>query len=324
MDFSGETNNKDCTMNSLPMLVSLIETAIKEKTIDKMYGNFLEEAVKMGLSSYTLNVLIFNAKKRIENGNTDSNDDVIIPFIYRPDIIKPKPEIKYVYKTQEKIIIRKEKGYVFFIILFAIAAIVLGILYVEADDKYSRANYERNEYRNRYEDVAKKYDELQKDGSYLTSSLRSEISSLKQERDNAKSQLSNLESKVSNTYPLIITDIEIANVTENSDIHTNYGNSLYGSSTMFLQPQIKYIGLSPGNKTIKVKWYNPDGSIRRGSKSPPDFSQSQSMYVSLGDNNTYTLVGWGNSSKGHWRSGTYRIEIWYEDTCLKSKTFTIY
>lgn len=128
MDFSGETNNKDCTMNSLPMLVSLIETAIKEKTIDKMYGDFLEEAVKMGLSSYTLNVLIFNAKKRIENGNTDSNDDVIIPFIYRPDIIKPKPEIKYVYKTQEKIVIRNKKGYGF--IMSLIIVLLLNVVII--------------------------------------------------------------------------------------------------------------------------------------------------------------------------------------------------
>ena len=108
MDFSRETNNKDCTMNSLPMLVSLIETAIKEKTIDKMYGDFLEEAIKMGLSSYTLNVLIINAKKRIENGNTDSNDDIIIPFIYRPDIIKPKPEIKKI--IQEKVVYKRPRG----------------------------------------------------------------------------------------------------------------------------------------------------------------------------------------------------------------------
>ncbi len=215
-------------------------------------------------------------------------------------------------------------GYWFFIVLFAIVAIFLGVLYAEVDDKYSRANYERNEYRNRYEDVEKKYDELQKNVSYLTSSLRSEISSLRQECDNAKSELSNLKSKVSNTYPLIITDIEIANVTYDGDIHTNYGNSLYGSSTMYLKPRIRYTGLSSGYKTIKVKWYNPDGTIRRGTSSPSGFSQSQSMYVYSGDNNTYTLSSWGNSSKGHWRRGTYRIEIWYENTCLKSKTFTIY
>ena len=40
--------------------------------------------------------------------------------------------------------------------------------------------------------------------------------------------------------------------------------------------------------------------------------------------NTYSLNGWGNRNKGHWTSGTYRIEVWYENTCLKSKTFTIY
>lgn len=204
-------------------------------------------------------------------------------------------------------------GYWFFIILFAIAAIVLGILYVEANDNYSRAGRERNDYRNKYEEA-----------SSATSSVRSEISSLKQERDNAKSELSNLKSKVSNTYPLIITDIEIANVTYNGDIHTNYGNSLYESSTMYLKPRIKYTGLTSGNKTLKVKWYNPDGTIRRGDSSPYGFSQSQSIYVYSGDNNTYDLSGWGNSTKGHWRSGTYRIEIWYENTCLKSKTFTVY
>lgn len=61
-----------------------------------------------------------------------------------------------------------KSGYWFFIILFAIAAIILGILYAEADGKYSRANRERNEYRNKYENA-----------SSTTSSLRSEISSLK-------------------------------------------------------------------------------------------------------------------------------------------------
>jgi hypothetical protein len=204
-------------------------------------------------------------------------------------------------------------GYWFFIILFAIAAIIFCFLYVAADDKYSHANRERYEYQNKYENA-----------SSATTSLRSEIGSLKQERDNAKSELSNLKSKVSNTYPIIITDIEIANVTYEGDIHTNYGDFLYGSSTMYLQPRIKYIGLSSGHKTIKVKWYNPDGTIRRGTSSPSGFSQSQSMDVYPGDNNTYTFSGWGYSSKGHWSSGTYRIEIWYGNSCLKSKTFTIY
>lgn len=200
-------------------------------------------------------------------------------------------------------------GYWFFIIVFAIAAVIWGMLYIEADENYSRASRERYEYKEKYEEA--------------TTSMRSQISSLEQERDNAKSELSSLKSRVSNTYPLIINDIEIANVTYDGDIQTNYGNTLYGSSTMYLRPRIKYIGLTSGDKTLKVKWYNSDGTIRRGTSSPSGFSQSESVYIYNGDN-TCTLSGWGNSTKGHWRSGTYRIEIWYENVCLKAKTFTIY
>lgn len=201
-------------------------------------------------------------------------------------------------------------GYWFFIVLFAIASIILGVLYAEADDKYSRANRERNEYRNKYENA-----------SSTTSSLQSEISSLKQERDNARSELSKLKNKISSTYPLIINDIEIANKYKGGNIETDFGRTIYSSSTMYLTPKIEYYGLSSGTKTLKVKLYRPDGSLSTGSYST--YSYSDDAYLYEGEN-SYTLSGWGNENKGHWRSGTYRIEIWYENSCLKSKTFTIY
>lgn len=128
MDFSRETINKDCMKNSFPILVSLIETAIKEKNIDKMYDDFLEEALKMGLSSYTLNVLIVNAKKRMENDDADCNDDIIPPFIYKPDIVKPKPEKEYIYETQEKIVVKNKKEYGFLISLIIILLLNVGII----------------------------------------------------------------------------------------------------------------------------------------------------------------------------------------------------
>lgn len=131
-------------------------------------------------------------------------------------------------------------------------------------------------------------------------------------------------SAVQDAFPIIITDIEIANVDDDSDIQTGYGHSIFSSSTMYLQPRISYIGLTSGTKTFKVKWYNSDGTIRRGSKSPSGISFSDDVYISEGTNNFMTLSGWGNSSKGHWASGTYRIEIWYEDVCLRAENFTIY
>lgn len=194
----------------------------------------------------------------------------------------------------------------FFLILFVLATVILGILYVVTSINYSNAVSLCDYYQNNYESV-----------SSTVTSLRSEIGDL-------KSELSNLKNKVGNIYPLIITDIEIANVNYDGGVQTDYGHSLYGSSTMYLKPRIKYTGLTSGNKTLKIKWYNPDGTIRRGDYSPSGFSQSESIYVYSGDNNIFTFAGWGNSSKGNWLSGTYRIEIWYENSCLKSKTFTIY
>ena len=135
MDFGKKTNNKICPMSSLPMLVSLIETAIKEKAIDRMYDDFLEEALKIGLSSYTLNVLIVNAKKEIDNIGTDNGDDSIIPFVYRTDIIKPKPEIQYIYKTQEKIVIKNKKGYGFILSLVIVLLLDMGMAALSVQNK---------------------------------------------------------------------------------------------------------------------------------------------------------------------------------------------
>lgn len=113
-------------MSSLPMLISLIETGIKEKTIDKMYDDFLEEALKMGLSSYTLNTLISNARKKLEYNEPSGNDDLISPFVYRRDIIKPKPEV--VYKVQEKIVFKNKKGLGIIIAALFILSINIGII----------------------------------------------------------------------------------------------------------------------------------------------------------------------------------------------------
>ena len=144
------------------------------------------------------------------------------------------------------------------------------------------------------------------------------------QRRSAEDALSTLKQKVGESYPLIISDIEIANTYRDGNIETDYGNTIYSSSTMYLQPRIKYYGISSGTKTLKVKWFNPEGSLRTGTSSPYGFSQSDSHYIYSGADNTLTMNGWGNETKGHWKAGTYRIEIWYGNTCLKSKSFTIY
>lgn len=140
-------------------------------------------------------------------------------------------------------------------------------------------------------------------------------------------KLSEQESKFllfKNTYPINITNIEIGNSYRDGRIETNYGNTIYSHYTMYLKPRITYTGINIGRSIkLKIRWYYPNGTMSSGDSSPSGFSQQQSLYVYSGSN-TEILAGWGNQTKGHWKKGTYRIEIWYENVCLKAKSFTIY
>lgn len=204
-------------------------------------------------------------------------------------------------------------GYWVTMIALLVGCVVLFVMYNDAHSEYEYQASQRRSIESQYNTAKAQI-----------SSLESEKSKLESAKRSAEDALSTLKQKVGDSYPLIISDIEIANVTYNGDIETNYGNTLYSSRTMYLKPRIKYYGISSGNKTLKVKWYNPNGTLKIGSSSPSGFSQSESCYIYSGGDNAYSLNGWGNSTRGHWNTGTYRIEVWYGNTCLKSKTFTIY
>ncbi len=197
---------------------------------------------------------------------------------------------------------RRSNSAVWYWIAIAILAIAVGVmcyLYIDANDNYTRMKSK-------------------------TSSLEYEVSEVEIERDNALTELSDFKSSISSSYPIVITDIEIANVYKDGSIETDYGNTLYDYRTLYLKPRITYTGLTSGTKEFKIKWVMPSGSLRTGDSSPYGYSYSESAYVSEGSYNTLDLMGWGNENSGNWGSGRYRVEIWYDDVCLKSKDVRIY
>ena len=158
------------------------------------------------------------------------------------------------------------------------------------------------------------------DLSSENSNLMSENSSLLSD----KTKLNNRLEEISEVYPLIIKDIQIANVYDDGRIETYYGGSLYENNTMYFKPRITYVGLKSYKFiTLKIKLYTPSGTLSTGTSSPNGASYSYSFSVLSGEN-TQELTGWGNSSKGNWSDGTYRIEVWYNDLCLRTKTFYVY
>ena len=209
--------------------------------------------------------------------------------------------------SKEPVVEQKSNtGSIIAIIFLVLATIILSALYVDAIKS-------RDYWYQEYIDEGEKYDQQLEEVS-------NELRIVKQQLAEKESLLSSI---ANNNIPLIITDIQIGNTYYNGNIETNYGSTIYSRNTMYLTPRIKYMGLVSGNKTLKVKWYNPSGTLSTGTSSTNGYSQSNSYYVSKGQN-TLTLHGWGNETKGHWGSGTYKIEIWYENKCLSSKSFTIY
>lgn len=156
--------------------------------------------------------------------------------------------------------------------------------------------------------------------------LINDLSATNSRLSSAKKELSDYKDKVGKHMPLIVTDIEMANNYEGGTHETDFGGKISSSNSMFLTPRIKCIGLVEGTRNLLVKLYRPDGSLSTGSPSsetPKGYSYSSSTYVYEGEN-TRELSGWGNKNKGNWAKGTYKIEVWYNDMCLKAKSFTIY
>jgi serine/threonine protein kinase len=232
----------------------------------------------------------------------------LVEWATKPDAIQvdysvfTKKATTNISSSKEPLVQQKSNsGSIIAIIFLILATIIMSALYVDA---IKRRDYWYRE--------SEKYDQ--------------QLGKVKKDLDIVKRQLSEKESllsSIANNIPLIITDLKIGNAYDNGNIETNYGSTIYSRNTMYIKPRINYVGLKSGTKTFKVKIFRPSGTLSTGSSSPSGYSFSDTSYISIGQN-TLTLSGWGNKTKGHWSAGVYRIEIWCDNKCLSSKSFTIY
>ena len=113
---------------------------------------------------------------------------------------------------------------------------------------------------------------------------------------------------VTSVYPIHISKIEIGNTDENNNVISDYGKPIYDYQTKYLSPRIYYYGFGTGCYTLKIKIFNPDGTLSQGGNSPKDCSYTSDLYVDSEDGNTYfDIEGWGGNDAGNWWSGSYRL-----------------
>ena len=153
------------------------------------------------------------------------------------------------------------------------------------------------------------------------SSTVSQLSTTKSNLEDVKYKLSNCQNIIKKSFPIIINDVEFANKNKEKVI-SDYGQPIYSKKSRWIWFRIKYEGLETGTKNLYYRIYDPNGKLMTKPSSPSGYSCSTQEYIYQGTN-TDVLFGWGSDKSGYWNKGTYRIEIWYEDVCLKQKSFII-
>lgn len=120
--------------------------------------------------------------------------------------------------------------------------------------------------------------------------------------------------KIPPKIPFKILSSEITN-TDNKPLYTKF---------------IRYVGLrlnvqvvEEKSVTIYLKYINPNGSIKRNSKSSPsNYTLSDTIVLKTSSKST-ELSGWGNSEKCTYDIGKQRIEVYVDDYLIHSKEFIV-
>lgn len=120
---------------------------------------------------------------------------------------------------------------------------------------------------------------------------------------------------------ITITKAKFANTDYNSNIITDYGETLRSNDMRYLSCKIYYNGGSSDvTKTLYIKIFKPDGTLSSGNSSPDGFTRKREVTFHSGSNNVADLGGWGNSDESIYSSGTYTYEFWIDG----KKVYTAY
>ena len=140
--------------------------------------------------------------------------------------------------------------------------------------------------------------------------------------------------------PVEIMEIEVANVDEDINYETDYGDDLRASSSMYLAFRVTYCPNRMTNERrseelelpveLVVYYYEVPRENEDGERTLFSISYSYRDTLSVSDglmpyeSCVEELSSYGSPEHGTWTAGLYRVEIWYEGLCIGTKSFSLY
>ena len=133
--------------------------------------------------------------------------------------------------------------------------------------------------------------------------MNNKVSSLSKKNESLDSELASLKRLSSNLPAFFVTDM-IADCGSGA-----YDGVLQASESTYISARVKYYGIHSGSRTLYWKLIDPNGNVRHVENAPTGYSDSEEYYIRT-VNNEFTWTGIGGKNKGHWKKGTYRIELY--------------
>ncbi|MDE6329249.1 MAG: BACON domain-containing protein [Muribaculaceae bacterium] len=122
---------------------------------------------------------------------------------------------------------------------------------------------------------------------------------------------------------LQITGVKFAN-TRGQAILTDFGEKLFADEMRFLTAEITYNGpKTMTSKTVNVKVFNPNGTLRTTPYSPQGFTYSSEIDFEPGWAQSDYLKSVGHSSASTFDAGLYKIELYVEDELVHTENLYI-
>jgi serine/threonine protein kinase len=163
-----------------------------------------------------------------------------------------------------------------------------------------------------------------------------EITRLKNENETLTTELSNERARLNSlvtAFPvMIVGEMRLRN-------QDDKGNGLSGFTTSFSSSEIRYITwhITLQNNTtekitgsIDIKYIGPDNVLSYSDKvarRTSDYSFKEDFAVeSKGPGNVGQVAlsrGWGNTDQNTFKIGTNRVELWFKDRLIGSRSFTV-
>jgi serine/threonine protein kinase len=197
-----------------------------------------------------------------------------------------------------KVVKSSSKRWIYSTIFMTAAVIIGAIFYIDL--------YQRNEWNHQqYLSCEQKYHTL----SYANNIVSEE-----------KEKLTKATEYLMGDFSVKACDIKIKNEGQ------GYGEKIYSSQTTYIYTSFTLISkVDIWVNKLSIKFYSPNG-LSTGTSSSNGYSYHVDInsQVKKFEPCVCTDHGWGNSTKGNWRAGNYRVEIYFGDRCIGTKYFKIY